>query len=77
MSDVSPTSRERMISQMPVNNARTKSKLQEQTEAALADAKNHLELIPRTNKLALKLQQQIIAGWEKRLQEMGGDSWLT
>lgn len=49
----------------------------EQIQAALAAAKAHIHNIPAGNEMALRVQRQIIARYEKQLQDMGADSWLT
>lgn len=49
----------------------------EQIENALADARNHMALIPANNKLAIGIQKQIIQRYEAQIKELGGDQWLS
>lgn len=56
--------------------SRPKSEQLQGFEAALADAKAHLNRIPRHNVRAIEIQQSIIAQWERQVAAAKGDAWL-
>jgi hypothetical protein len=48
----------------------------QQLKVALADAQTHLDRIPRHNKLAVGIQQKIIAQYENRIAELT-EGWIN
>lgn len=56
---------------------RPKSEALQGFEAALAEAKAHLDRIPRHNARAREIQLGIIQQWERQVAAAKGESWLT